>query len=95
MPDIEFFYNQVQDITSLSSLQNIHQLDLRYNQIQDIHPLIQNALNGGIGTGDVVFLIGNPLADTAQIDTLCTFSPAVYVDPDINWCQGLFTGQGP
>lgn len=81
-------YNyQIQDITPLSGLVNLHMLDLSYNDITDIHPLIQNALNGGIGAGDVVLLIGNPLANTAQLDSLCFFGPAVFVEPDINWCQ--------
>jgi len=83
-------YNyQIQDITPLSGLVNLHMLDLSYNDITDIHPLIQNALNGGIGAGDVVLLIGNPLANTAQLDSLCFFGPAVFVEPDIDWCQSF------
>jgi hypothetical protein len=89
-------YNpQIQDITPLSGLVNLHMLDLSYNHITDIHPLIQNALSGGIGTGDVVLLIGNPLANTTQLDSLCFFGPAVFFEPDINWCETFFTGQGP
>jgi hypothetical protein len=81
-------YNyQIQDITPLSGLVNLHMLDLSYNDITDIHPLIQNALDGGIGTGDVVLLVGNPLANTFQLDSLCVFGPAVFVEPDINWCE--------
>ena len=81
-------YNyHIQDINPLSGLVNLHMLDLSYNDITDIHPLIQNALSGGIGTGDVVLLIGNPPASTAQLDSLCFFGPAVFVEPDINWCQ--------
>ncbi len=89
-------YNpQIQDITPLSGLVNLHMLDLSYNHITDIHPLIQNALSGGIGTGDVVLLIGNPLANTTQLDSLCFFGPAVFFEPDINWCEPFFTDQGP
>jgi len=89
-------YNyQIQDITPLSGLVNLHMLDLSYNDITDIHPLIQNALNGGIGAGDVVLLIGNPLTNMAQLDSLCFFGPAVFVEPDINWCQEFFAGEGP
>ena len=81
-------YNyHIQDINPLSGLVNLHMLDLSYNDITDIHPLIQNALSGGIGTGDVVLLVGNPLANTVQLDSLCFFGPAVFVEPDINWCQ--------
>jgi len=80
-------YNyQVQDITPLSGLPNLNQLDLTYNQVMDIQPLV---LNNGIDSGDVVFLTGNPLSDTTQVDYLCVRQVAVFLEPGIDWCQGF------
>ncbi len=58
-------FNQIVDITLLSGLTNISVLYLPYNQIEDIAPLVNNA---GLGSGDVVYLQGNPLS-SESIDT--------------------------
>ncbi len=91
------YNDRIRNIAPLSGLLNLRVLDLRGNDITDIHPLIQNAMGGGIGAevGDQVYLTGNPLADTAQVDTLCAFGPAVFLEPDVNWCERFLTGQGP
>ncbi len=50
--------NQIISIISLSALINLKELGLADNQIIDIFPLISN---GGINTGDKVYLTNNPL----------------------------------
>lgn len=56
-------------------------LDLSYNQISDISPLVSNS---GIGEGDVVALEGNPLNDEAydvHIPALIERGVKVVFDP--------------
>jgi len=50
--------NQISDISPLANLTSLTGLALRDNQISDISPLVQNE---GLGTGDRVYLSGNPL----------------------------------
>jgi flagellar hook assembly protein FlgD len=52
--------NEITDIGPLEGLSNINLLDLKYNQITNIEPLVKNI---GLGQGDAVSLIGNPLDD--------------------------------
>ena len=54
--------NQIIDISDLIGLGNLNWLDLSNNQITNINALVQNS---GIGSGDTVYLIGNPLTTTA------------------------------
>jgi len=51
--------NQIADISPLANLTNLMWLYLQNNDISNIYPLVQN---GGLGTGDTVFLRGNPLS---------------------------------
>jgi hypothetical protein len=48
----------ISDLTGLEYCTNLTELDLRYNEISDISPLVQNA---GLGEGDTIYLQGNPL----------------------------------
>ncbi|MDH4156584.1 MAG: leucine-rich repeat domain-containing protein [candidate division Zixibacteria bacterium] len=50
--------NQIVDISALAGLTNIRYLYLDDNSISDIAPLVDN---GGLGSGDQVFLHNNPL----------------------------------
>jgi hypothetical protein len=52
--------NQISDISVLANLINLMWLYLQNNDITNIYPLAQN---GGLGTGDRVYLDGNPLTD--------------------------------
>jgi Leucine-rich repeat (LRR) protein len=52
--------NQIINIISLSTLINLRELGLADNQIVDISPLINN---GGINSGDTVYLTNNPLSN--------------------------------
>ena len=55
----------VSDLSPLSGLTELGRLDLRYNSISDLSPLVANT---GVGDGDVITVFGNPLSD-ASIDT--------------------------
>ena len=55
-------YNQVSDISPFSGLTNLADLWLSHNQIADIAPLVANS---GLGDGDKVYLVGNPLSTTS------------------------------
>ena len=62
--------NQISDVSPLSGLTQIAVLILADNQISDLSPLVANA---GLGDGDTVNLVGNPLSDealTTQIPAL-------------------------
>ncbi len=50
--------NSITDINALSGLTGLTYLTLRDNSITDIQPLLDNANNGGLGSGDRVFLSG-------------------------------------
>ncbi|MDH4291084.1 MAG: leucine-rich repeat domain-containing protein [Dehalococcoidia bacterium] len=51
--------NQISDISVLANLVNLMWLYLQNDLITNIYPLVQN---GGLGTGDRVYLGGNPLS---------------------------------
>jgi hypothetical protein len=51
--------NQISDITSLANLTSLVDLRLGSNQIGNISPLVDN---GGLSTGDEVYLSENPLS---------------------------------
>jgi len=55
--------NQVVDISAIERLTQLRRLDLSNNRITNIEPLVRNA---GLGAGDVVSLLGNPL-DSASV----------------------------
>jgi|GEM_PF-5201572 Leucine-rich repeat (LRR) protein len=54
-------YNHISDVSALSGDTAVSYLDLSHNNITDISALATNATNGGIGTGDNVYLSANPL----------------------------------
>jgi Leucine-rich repeat (LRR) protein len=69
-------YNSITDITALTGLIDIQNLSLRYNQITDISPLV---VNSGLGSGDELWLDGNPLsAQSVDIPTLEARSVTVH-----------------
>jgi len=49
----------IADLTGMEYCTNLTDLDLGYNQISDISPLVQNE---GLGEGDAIYLQGNPLS---------------------------------
>ena len=55
--------NQIDDITLLNQLDKLKYLVLNSNRIEDLTPLIANP---GLGSGDEVFLEGNPLSRQAR-----------------------------
>ena len=57
--------NSISDISPLAGLNNLTRLDLEDNSITDISPLVENT---GLGSGDIVWLEGNPL-NAASINT--------------------------
>ena len=62
--------NNIHDIGVLRDKSDLEHLDLGDNQITDVQALVDNS---GLGTGDVLFLTGNPLGEqavTAQIPEL-------------------------
>jgi internalin A len=54
--------NGIRDISQLRDISNLSHVDLSDNLIRDISPLVQNQ---GLGSGDVVILLGNPLTNLA------------------------------
>jgi hypothetical protein len=54
--------NQISDLTPLANLTNLNLLDLSGNQISDIAPLVSNS---GLGSGDELWLLNNPLSPAA------------------------------
>lgn len=50
----------------LRRLYNLSSLDLSDNKVRDLLPLVYNCMEGGLGTGDVVIVINNPLSDFAK-----------------------------
>ena len=57
--------NNVSDLSPLSNLAALTWLDLENNNISNLAPLVANA---GLGLGDEVYVVGNPL-DDASINT--------------------------
>jgi uncharacterized repeat protein (TIGR02543 family) len=51
---------QISDISVLANFTDLMWLYLQNNNISNIYPLVQNS---GLGTGDRVYLVGNPLSD--------------------------------
>ena len=54
--------NIITDVSPLSGLTNLRGLWLEDNDISDVSPLVANT---GLGSGDEVFLSGNPLSSTS------------------------------
>ena len=52
----------ISDLSSLAGLTKFETLYLSNNAISDLSPLVANT---GLGTGDTIFLFGNPLNDTS------------------------------
>jgi len=59
LTDLGLSINQISDISTLSSLTSLNSLGLSFNEISDISPLV---MNGGLSSGDKVYLVGNPLS---------------------------------
>lgn len=57
----------IADLASLEAATNLSFLDLSENSIVDIAALVAN---GGLGSGDVLILTGNPLSQTALCDQI-------------------------
>ena len=54
--------NSISDVSPLSGLTNLTELRLSENDISDISPLVANT---GLGSGDEVYLVNNPLSSTS------------------------------
>jgi hypothetical protein len=67
---LNLMQNLVGDLEPLTPLVNLRELRLTNNQITDLAALVNNS---GIDSGDVLYLVGNPLSQTAlnsQVPTL-------------------------
>jgi preprotein translocase subunit YajC len=62
--------NQISNISPLANLTNLMWLYLQDNDISNIYPMVEN---DGLGTGDRVYLNGNPLSD----DSINTYIPGL------------------
>ena len=60
LEELDFSGNAISDLSPLAELNQLQRIDLSNNAIVDLQPLL---LNSGIGTGDEVYLQGNPLSD--------------------------------
>ena len=56
-------YNQIADLAPLTGLVYLANLDLAGNAIVDLAPLVANT---GFGSGDRIWVTGNPLSETAR-----------------------------
>ena len=65
LEELDLSGNSISDLSPLSELTNLAQLWLYDNHIHDIQPLVDNE---GLGAGDWVWLMDNPLSNEA-IDT--------------------------
>jgi Leucine-rich repeat (LRR) protein len=68
LTDLEWLHladNQISDASPLNGLTNLIELYLSYNDLSDVGDLVANA---GIGDGDVIYLLSNPLSWDA-VDT--------------------------
>jgi Leucine-rich repeat (LRR) protein len=75
-------YNSIIDISALSGLLQLDTLYLNHNLIESISALVTNAKSelGGLGEGDLVYLVGNPLDNPeAQSDIADLQSRGIYV----------------
>lgn len=70
LANIKVSGSQVSDLTPLSSLTNLTYVYLPNNHITDLTPLISNASSGGLGSGDSVYISGNPLSPFAQTNQI-------------------------
>jgi Leucine-rich repeat (LRR) protein len=70
--------NQVTDLAALSGMTQLGLVDLSDNAIRDLTPLLENASRGGLGSGDVVYLSGNPLEQPAQVAELRGYGVLVH-----------------
>ncbi len=70
--------NAVASVAFAASLLQLRTLDLSHNAVTDIAPLVQNAAQGGLGEGDVVYLAGNPIADESQVAQLRSYGVKVH-----------------
>lgn len=80
LASLEAFYadhNQIASLAPLAGLTGLRLLDLSNNLITDLAPLLQNAQQGGLGAGDVVYLSGNPIASTGTVAALRGFGVTV------------------
>ena len=60
LEELDLSGNAISDLSPLVDLMQLERIDLSNNAIQDVGPLLQNP---AIGTGDEVYLQGNPLSD--------------------------------
>ena len=59
LTSLNLWGNNISDISVVAGLTNLKILELGYNNITDISPLVANT---GLGSGDEVYILGNPLS---------------------------------
>ena len=82
MRELELGNNRIEDLEPLGGLESLQVLDLRDNRVRDIDAL---AANPGLGMGDTITLVGNPLGADAlrtHIPELESRGAAVAYDRD-------------
>ena len=60
LTSLELGLNSITDISALAGLTNLEGLGLFQNNITDLSPLVANT---GLGSGDEIYVLGNPLSD--------------------------------
>jgi Leucine-rich repeat (LRR) protein len=60
---LDLAYNEVSDITALQYPTSLSDIHLLHNQVSDVSPLVSNS---GLGSGDSVGLVDNPLSDESK-----------------------------
>ena len=81
--------NGIEDLTPLAGLVNLNTLSLQNNDIRDLSSFVNN---GGLGSGDLITLTGNPLNQ----DSLCVVIPPLEARGAMviadGGCQGVIEG---
>ena len=62
MRELDLGSNRIEDLEPLGGLESLRVLDLRDNRVRDIDALVANP---GLGMGDTITLVGNPLGADA------------------------------
>jgi Leucine-rich repeat (LRR) protein len=64
LTDLQLQYCELDTIAVLQGLVNLQKIVLYHNHITDLTPLVNNT---GLGSGDIVYLTGNPLTEDARL----------------------------
>ncbi len=80
LEQINLNYTDIDNIDFISGLTNLFRLRLLGNEISDLGAVITNAMQGGLGAGNDLYLTGNPLSDFAKTNQIPTLIDTYGID---------------